>query len=129
MTAFILVGLGGILGANARYLLTVWAANRYGVDFPYGTFLINVSGSLGIGLGITLLAAQAGDLPEARDLLIVGFFGAYTTFSTFTYESVALLRRREVGLGLVNMGGSMLMGIGGCLAGIALGEVMTGWLR
>lgn len=129
VTAFILVGLGGVLGANARYLLTVWAANRYGVDFPYGTFLINVSGSLGIGLGITLLAVQVGDLPEARHLLIAGFFGAYTTFSTFTFESVALLRRREVGLGLVNIGGSTLMGIGGCIAGIVLGELMTGWFR
>ncbi len=128
VTAFVLVGLGGVLGANTRYFLSVWAANRFGVDFPYGTFLINGTGSLGMGLVITILAAHAGDFPEARLLLTTGFLSAYTTFSTFTYESVALLRRAEIRPGLVNVFGSTLIGIGGCIAGIVLGELVMGWL-
>lgn len=128
MTEFVLVGLGGVLGANARYVLSVWAASRYGVDFPYGTFLINATGSLGMGLLITLLSSHLGDFPGARLLLSIGFLGAYTTFSTFTYESVALLRRAEIRPGLVNVIGSALIGVGSCIAGIALGELVTGWL-
>ena len=85
-----LVGLGGALGAVARYLLGTWIATRVSPDFPWSTFLINISGSFLIGVILGL--ASAGQLSnEARLFLAVGVLGGYTTFSTFSYESLELL--------------------------------------
>src|SRR5438067_7305899 len=92
--AFVLIGLGGVLGANARYLVSVWAANRWGVAFPYGTLLVNATGSFLIGFVLALVAARFGDSAEGRLLVVAGFLGAYTTFSTFAFETVALSRQR-----------------------------------
>jgi CrcB protein len=126
--AFVVIGLGGILGANARYLISVWAADRYGVAFPYGTFLINVTGSALMGLAATLIAAQFTATPEAGWFFTTGFLGAYTTFSTFTYETIALLREAEVKLALINVLGSAGAGIVGCVSGVAVGTIVASWL-
>jgi fluoride exporter len=120
------IGLGGVLGANARYIVAVWAADRYGTGFPYGTFLINAMGSLAMGLVSTLLGSA---FPAARLFLTTGFLGAYTTFSTFTYESIALLRQGEIKMALVNVLGSAGSGIAGCALGVALGQQVAGWIR
>jgi CrcB protein len=85
-----LVGLGGALGAVARYLLGLWIATHASPDFPWSTFLVNISGSFLIGVFLGL--ASAGQLSnEARLFLAVGVLGGYTTFSTFSYETVALM--------------------------------------
>lgn len=128
MHTFILIGLGGILGANARYWISMWAANRFGVAFPYGTFLINTTGSFVMGLVLMLLAAVAHESPTARALVATGFLGAYTTFSTFAYESVALLRQAEVRLAIVNLLGTTVVGIVSALAGMAAGGLIATWL-
>lgn len=129
MTPFVVIGLGGVLGANARFLISSWAADRYGADFPFGTFLINASGSFAMGLVLTLLAGWFGDFTEARFLLTTGFLGAYTTFSTFTYETIVLLREAEIKPALFNALGSAVIGIGGCGGGVTIAEVLVGWLR
>ncbi len=128
MPAFVLIGLGGVLGANARYLISIWAVRRFGFSFPVGTFLINASGSLVIGLLATLIQISFGNSPEARLLLLTGFLGAYTTFSTFAYESVILMREGEIRAALFNSLGSAFVGITGCLIGIAAGDLVAGWL-
>jgi CrcB protein len=124
----VLIGLGGVLGANARYVVAVWAADRYGTGFPYGTFLINATGSLVIGLLLTLLANSLAGSAPARLFLATGFLGAYTTFSTFTYETIALVRQGEVRLALVNVLGSAGVGIAGCALGVAIGQHVARWI-
>lgn len=120
MNRYLLISLGAILGANARYLTGVWATERFGPSFPYGTLLVNVSGSLVLGF---LIAALEGRLPLPSDLrffLGVGFLGAFTTFSSFTVETLLLLRAGEVGAGIANVFVNNLAGLGAALLGFWL---------
>jgi CrcB protein len=120
MNSVFLVGLGGVLGANARYLISIWAAGRFGTAFPYGTFIVNVSGSLLIGIALGLLVDHDATASSARLLLVTGFLGAYTTFSTFTFETLALVRQGAIRAALSNALGSTVLGVGGAAAGFFL---------
>jgi CrcB protein len=126
MSALLLIGLGGVLGANARYLVSTWAAGRFGTAFPYGTFLINVSGSVLIGLVLTVVVDRLSTSSSVRLLVATGFLGAYTTFSTFAYETVALLRQGDLRPALINAVGSAVLGVSGCVAGILLATLLAG---
>ena len=84
MNRFLLISVGAVLGANARYLVSLWAAGRFGADFPYGTLIVNVSGSLVLGVLVGLLSGRLALPEELRFLLGIGFLGAYTTFSSFS---------------------------------------------
>jgi fluoride exporter len=86
----IAVAAGGALGALARYLVGTWAAARWGSAFPWGTLLINVSGSLLLGAFSAWFARRAGLPAELRLFVAVGFCGAYTTFSTFSLDTITL---------------------------------------
>lgn len=121
MAAVLWVGLGGFLGANARYLLGGWVVSRLGVGFPYGTYVINVSGSFILGFFLAFAQDRAWISPSVRLLFAVGFVGAYTTFSTFEYESVRLLQDGELVLGAAYLIGSVVTGAVALFAGIALG--------
>jgi CrcB protein len=117
------VGLGGFFGAIARYLVANLARWLAGVGFPYGTFFINVSGSFVLGVILTLLAERVipfGD--EIRLAAAVGFLGAYTTFSTFEYECHGLLEDGEWALALVNMVGSLALGLLAVRVGVAVAK-------
>jgi CrcB protein len=117
----LLVGLGGGLGAVARYWLSgvVQEALR-NVTFPYGTLTVNVLGCLTIG-GLSYLADARGVLTqETRLLLITGFLGGFTTFSTFGNETVGLARGGENVPALANIAGHLLLGLGAVWAGRAL---------
>jgi CrcB protein len=116
---FLAVSLGAILGANARYLLTLYVTARLGPAFPYGTMLINVSGSLVIGFFLTLVVERYTADPLWRLFFATGFLGAYTTFSSYTFEAAQLMRGGEYGLAFVYLFGSVLAGMIGVFAGIA----------
>jgi CrcB protein len=118
------LSLGGVLGVNARYWLGVAIARVTSHPFPWATFLINVSGSFAIGFGASLLAGQSPHSP-ARLLLLTGFLGGFTTFSTFSLESVGLWRGGERGLSLFNALGSVAAG---CLA-VVLGAALANGLE
>ena len=122
MAALLWVGLGGFLGANARYLLGGWIAGRLGAGFPYGTYAINVTGSFILGFFLAFAQDRAWVAPPARLLFAVGFVGAYTTFSTFEYESIRLLQDGELLLCSVYVIGSVISGAVATVAGIALGS-------
>lgn len=120
MNRYLLISLGAILGANARYLTGVWATERFGPSFPYGTLLVNVSGSFVLGF---LVAALEGRLPISSDLrffLGVGFLGAFTTFSSFTVETLLLARGAGLGPGIANLVANNLAGLVAALLGFGL---------
>ena len=124
MDKFLIISLGAILGANARYWLGGWAADRFGTTFPYGTLIINVTGSLVLGFFITLVTDRFLVDPRWRLLVAIGFLGAYTTFSTYTYESMNLILSGQVWLGLVDLFGCSILGAAAMLAGIFLGKAV-----
>jgi CrcB protein len=120
---YLVVGLGGFLGANARYLMAHWIGERYGTSFPYGTLVINVSGSFIIGLFLVLITDRYMVHPNWRLFFSVGFLGAYTTFSTYSFESLVLILSGAWFLGLINLIGSVVLGLGATLCGMALARL------
>jgi CrcB protein len=124
MQTFLIISIGAVLGANCRYWLGGWAVERFGAAFPYGTLIINLSGSFLLGLFITLLTGRLGIGPEWRLLVAVGFLGAYTTFSTYTYESVSLILEGQLWQGVLNLFGSSILGGLAVLLGIGLGRLI-----
>jgi CrcB protein len=110
MMNVLFIGIGGALGAVSRYALALWIGQRWGRSFPLGTFVINVSGSFLIGLLMTLLSERFTENPQWRLLLVVGFLGAYTTFSTFEYETGALLKDGEWAFAMLNIVLSVVIG-------------------
>jgi CrcB protein len=96
---------------------------RYGTSFPYGTLVINVSGSFMIGLFLILATERFLVHPNWRLFFSVGFLGGYTTFSTFSFESLALIQHGYWLPGLLNMAGSVLLGLGATLCGVALARL------
>jgi len=121
---YIAVGVGGFAGAITRYAIGVYIGSRYGVGFPYGTFVINVSGSFLVGLILTLLARTTAS-PYWRYLLPIGFIGAYTTFSTFEYETLQAIQDGQLVTGLLNVTLSLIVGFGAVWLGSALGRIFT----
>ncbi len=124
MIAILWVGLGGFLGANARYLLGGWIAARMGTLFPYGTFVINITGSFILGFFLAFIQDRLWIHPSARLLFSIGFVGAYTTFSTFTYETIALVQNGQLLLAAINCVGSVVAGLVAVFAGIVLGRAV-----
>lgn len=125
MREFILISIGAALGANARYWLANWFAERWGGGYPWGTLFINVTGSLLIGLLVTLLGQRLLADPAYRLLLITGFLGAYTTFSTFSYETVALLQAGSYFAALGNAINSVALGLTATVGGIWLARWLS----
>lgn len=119
-----MISAGAILGANSRYWISDWAARKFGVDFPFGTLLVNVTGSLLLGFFLTLATERFLIDPRWRFLVAVGFLGAYTTFSTYTYESINLLSRGEWLPGILNLFGSCILGLLGVGIGIYLARAI-----
>lgn len=118
---YLFIGAGGFLGAIARYIVSVWIGQRWGRSFPLGTFVVNVSGSFLIGLFMTLMADRFTENPQWRMFLVIGFLGAYTTFSTFEYETGALIRDGEWLYASLNVIGSVLAGF----IALKLGDVIA----
>lgn len=126
MLQYLLIGLGGFLGANTRYLLQQWAANQWGADFPYGTLLINISGSFVIGLFLTLATGRLALSPEYRLFVAVGFLGGYTTFSSFSYETLRLLEQGLWWPAAWYFLGNTGLGMIGVFLGVVLARLVAG---
>jgi CrcB protein len=124
------LSLGGALGVNARYWLGDWVNRWASPQFPWATFTINVSGSFAIGF-LTMVLVRWLPHPHMRLLVITGFLGGYTTFSSFAFESVTLWERGERGLSLTYMVGSVVAGFVAVVLGIALARdlVIPSWER
>lgn len=129
MESLIYVGVGGFLGANARYLMSLWTneflAQRWGV-FPYGTLIVNVLGSIGLALFGVWLGDRTGMSSHMRLLVGTGFFGAFTTFSTFANESITLMNGGGVAHFLLNVILNNLFCLLGVVIGLLLGQRLFG---
>lgn len=121
---YLIVGLGGFIGANARYLIGGWAAQKWGTSFPYGTFIINITGSFILGLFATLMLRFTWN-DNWRLLIAIGFVGAYTTFSTFEYESLQLVAQGLQARAALNILGSVVLGFVAAYLGVVAARLLT----
>jgi CrcB protein len=117
---YLWIGLGGFLGVNARYIMGRAVADRLGTAFPYGTLLVNLLGAFLVGVLLTLVTEHVLADPFWRQLAVVGFLGGFTTFSAYTFETVALLEEGRWGAGLGYVAVSNLLGVMFCVAGVVL---------
>jgi fluoride exporter len=116
---FLAISFAAILGANLRYVLSRLAAREFGAVFPYGTLIINVLGSFIVGLFIIWTTERVLVDPRWRLLVVVGFCGSFTTFSSYAFETMSFFEQGQWGLMLVNILGNNLLCLGAALAGMA----------
>jgi CrcB protein len=121
---FFVISLGAIAGANARYLLSRYAARLLGPVFPYGTLIINVLGSMIVGFFVIWTSERVLADPRWRLLVVVGFCGSFTTFSSYAFETMAYFEQGQWLLMLTNFLSNNLLCLGGALAGMALARVL-----
>ena len=118
------VGVAGFFGAVARYWLDGWVSRLSGGGFPWGTLAVNISGCFLIGLLATVFTERLLPHPTARIAVTVGFIGAYTTFSTFAYESLRQLQDGSFGFLAANVLGSVVVGIAAAWLGVTAGRAI-----
>jgi fluoride exporter len=121
---YVMVGIGGCLGSVARFWLGSFIGSRMGTRFPYGTLVINVTGSFLIGLVFAVLTVKTQWSPTWRYLIPIGFLGGYTTFSSFEFETLRTIQDGQIALGLLYVAASVAFGFvavwGGVIAGKAI---------
>ena len=118
------VAIGGSIGATTRYLVSVWAAERFGANFPYGTLLVNVAGCFMIGLFMTLTTERLIVSPYWRLIFAVGFLGGLTTFSSLSYETLRLVEDSDILLAFYNTGLNLIVGFVATWAGIVIARLI-----
>ena len=119
------VAAGGALGAVARHGVSRAALHWLGPNFPWGTLTANVAGSFVMGLVIVWLSAREPAAPALRAFLTVGLLGAFTTFSTFSLDVVTLYRDRTLMIAGAYLGASVILSVGGLLAGLFIGRQLA----
>lgn len=124
MEKILILSVGAILGVNARYWLSEWISQKFNGPFPFSTLLINLSGSFLIGFFLALAAERFILDPRYRLLVVVGFLGTYTTFSTYVFESFHLFNNGQWLAGSLNLLGSTLLGVIAVGAGILLAKAI-----
>ena len=121
----VFIAVGGAAGAVSRYLIGGWVEGISAGRFPWGTFVVNISGTFLLGVVFALAIDRAFLAPEVRVPLMVGFIASYTTFSTLMLESWRLIEDGALLYALGTLVGSVLVGMVALVAGIALGRVLT----
>jgi CrcB protein len=126
---YLLVGLGGFLGAIARYGLGAYIGGRWGARFPYGTFVINITGCFLIGIIVTVLDQRTHWAPGWRYLVPIGFIGAYTTFSTFEFETLRSVQEGAFTTAMLNVVLSVVVGFAAVWLGSTAANAAMGLTR
>ena len=124
MNRVLVISIGAILGANARWFISRYAARVLGPVFPYGTLFINVTGSFIVGFFMIWATERVLLDPRWRLLIVVGFCGAFTTFSSFAFETMAYFEQGQWLLLFTNFFSNNLLCLGGALAGMALARAV-----
>jgi len=122
--SFLAVGIGAFLGANLRFVVGTWAAERFGVDFPYGTFIVNVSGAFAVGMVLAFMGERLGLSPLWRLFFVTGFLGGYTTFSSYAWEALVLAEGGAWVRAAVYVVGSNVVGFIGVWLGAMLARLI-----
>jgi CrcB protein len=123
MWNLIIVFIGGGIGTAARYLVSGWVYQLAGSSFPYGTFVENVVGCFLIGLSMAALDERFLLNPTLRIFLTIGILGGFTTFSTFSYETIAMLKDAEYFTAFVNVGSTLITCLGATYLGMVTGKL------
>lgn len=126
MTKYLMVGFGGALGSILRFWMSSVVSGRMGTRFPYGTFIVNCTGSFLVGLAVTLLAEKANWSPNWRYLIPIGFVGGYTTFSTFELETFRSFNDGELWMAALNVVLSVVVGFLSVWLGVITGKTISG---
>jgi len=121
---FLAISVAAVVGANLRYLLSRLAARELGPVFPYGTLFINIVGSFIVGFFIIWTTERVLLDPRWRLLVVIGFCGSFTTFSSYAFETMAYFESGQWGLMFANILSNNLLCLGGALAGMALARVL-----
>jgi CrcB protein len=121
---FLAISIAAIVGANLRYLISRLAAREFGSIFPYGTLSINVVGSFIVGFFVIWTSERVLVDPRWRLLVVIGFCGSFTTFSSYAFETMAYFEQGQWGLMLTNILSSNLLCLGGALAGMVLARAL-----
>ena len=127
MLEYLLIAVGGALGSVARYWVSGAVAQRFGEVFPYGTLVVNVTGSLVIGFFATLTDPEGRFLaqPALRQFVMIGLCGGYTTFSSFSLQTLNLARDGE----WLAAGANAVLSLGTCLLAVGLGHALALWIN
>jgi CrcB protein len=121
---YLLIAFGGALGSMARYWVGTTVAGRMGGKFPYGTLVVNLTACLVIGFTITYLGKRADLSPAWRFLIPIGFIGAYSTFSTYEWETLSTMRSGAFALAALYAAGSLVLGLAATWGGVMLAEAL-----
>lgn len=124
MNDILVISIGAIFGANARWIISRLAARVLGPIFPYGTLMINVSGSFIVGFFMIWASERVLIDPRWRLLIVVGFCGAFTTFSSFAFETMAYFEQGQWLLMTMNFLSNNVLCLGAALAGMALARAL-----
>ena len=124
MQKYLLIAAGGALGSIARFWVGSTISGRIGAKFPYGTFVINITACVILGFTLTYIGKRAGLNPAWRYFIPVGFIGAYSTFSTYEWETLSTLRSGAFTVGALYAVGSLILGLASVWAGTALADLL-----
>jgi len=125
MAKLIIIGLGGFIGAIGRYMITQYFFQSSTSEFPLGTFIVNILGCLLLGMFMYYAQSSEAISPHMRMFVAIGILGAFTTFSTFSYETVALFNAQKMMLAFANVTGSILLGV----FSVWLGYSIIKWVK
>ncbi len=124
MQSVLWISLGAIAGANARYFVSRWAAKIFNPAFPYGTLIINITGSMLLGFFLIWTSERVLADPRWRFLIAIGFCGAYTTFSSYAFETMYYFEQGHWALFAANILANNVLCLAGVLGGAALARAL-----
>jgi CrcB protein len=122
---YLLIAAGGALGSIARYWVGSTIAGRMGIRFPYGTLIVNITACVIIGFSLTYMGKRADLSPAWRYLIPIGFIGAYSTFSTYEWETLSTMRSGAFLLAALYAAGSFILGLAAVWGGSVLAETLS----
>ena len=120
----IAIAVGAAIGANLRYSLSIWAAQRWGASFPYGTLIVNVIGSFAIGVVLVLATTRLNLSDPARLLIVTGLLGGFTTFSSLSFETYSLITNGSWLAAGIYVISSFGLGIAGVFLGAGIARLL-----